>query len=422
MKSVNGRVALGVNLTGQTGSETIREADLNSRTTHGGDHPAKQVSRVVSMRLEPTPEQWQRLRDLAWMAMRFRNRLMRAKYVEMMGYKLPDPIQRTANKGKRKGETVDETISQREYKDHDELSGAVYPALLREIDGAWKRDCKRIMAGAPFPQWREADSLSVGGVGVKIKCLDGDYFADLALQSNACEGGCWIRYRIRSAQDAYHGDLLASMARGETKIDKAVINIRKQRGKVVLRIAFKKDIVIPPMGKRTATLAMDHDRLLLRTETETVDHTHRLMTIHRMKDDWDGFRRRCSSRIGRKKGGSRAKRRAFAKMDFDAWCKEYEHSWSREIIDWCVKAGVGFMVVDLPGGDFAAYRLKLFLAYKGEEEGITMKEADIADASTDRSVTAPVKKRQKKARKLQDSLREINHQLGGSEHGSGIGI
>src|SRR5207249_4776802 len=125
-----------------------------------------------------------------------------------------------------------------------ELSGAVYAAVEREAQGICTRHLKRVLAGAPLPEFREGKSLSVRGhassqseSGVRLTFEGGRFYAHLCLQGSGCKGGCWLRIPLakNTATDEYQGPLLHRMAAWETPITKATMALMKDRGRAILR-------------------------------------------------------------------------------------------------------------------------------------------------------------------------------------------
>lgn len=365
---------------------------------------------MVSVKLAPTAEQWARIRELAWEAMRYRNQFIRARWAEAMKL-VPAPDDGAKN-------ASIQTRNQRPAQ----LSGSAYSAAEREASAAWQRDAKRIMAGAPMSQWREADSLSVRGhrerdsSGVRIESNGVDYVALLQLQSKDCEGGSWLRVEIakHTRFDEFVGPLLSAMAAGERPIYKAVVMIRKVRGRMDLRLCYGIERHVNSLGQRVATLGpLGQDyRLSLRSDSATLDMTARIGTLLKRKEQWDLIRRRAMRQIGRRKGAARAKREFIAHQGFDEWLTTFLHSWSREAIAWCVAQGVGeITVVDLAGGSWPQYRFMEMLRYKGEESGVTLRDASMEDAATQRAAKRETERARTKAKKLQDAVSEIASQL-----------
>lgn len=364
------------------------------------------MNKVLTVKLNPSPEQWRRISDLAWQGMRYRNLFIRGRLLESMTRKLWPEI------GK---DTTDITKLVR-AEEKGELSGAVYSALEREAQGAWTRDAKRILAGAPLSQWREADGLSVRGhknesdSGIRIRQEGNTFYAEMALQNKDCEGGCWISVEIAGKDLDWKLPMLKAMGAWEIPIAKGVISIKKDRGKMLLRLTYPVSLDLPKMGDRVATLSAiaGDKRMLLRTETQTRDYTHKLADIFQKKESWDLIRRRVAAQIGRHRGAARAKRRKFANDSFDDWSSTFLHQWTRDIVEWCKTQGVGHLsVAGIVGGDWPAYKFLSMLQYKAEEAGMKFVEAKLDDQPTERAVDAAVKKQRKKAKKVGEAVRTL---------------
>src|SRR5436190_5864689 len=174
------------------------------------------VQRVLAVKLDlrlSDPDDkatWRRLQELSWQAMRYGNFFLRARLSEAMGLRR-DPST---------GEPHDVTKHTR-ASEKMELSGAVYAAVEREAQGICTRHLKRVLAGAPLPEFREGKSLSVRGhassqseSGVRLTFQGGRFYAHLCLQGSGCKGGCWLRIPLakNTATDEYQGPLLHRMA------------------------------------------------------------------------------------------------------------------------------------------------------------------------------------------------------------------
>lgn len=248
------------------------------------------INRVLTVKLAPDEAQWRRLRDLAWQAMQYRNQFVRARWAEMAGLCVrPD------------GADAHDVSKHVRRHAKGELSAAVYGALEPEVRAVLTRDGKRILAGAPLPQWRQADSLSVRGPGnagkekaggyARIVESAGRFYADLPLQASGCEGGCHIVVPLAGGTeiDDYQAPLLQAMASGSIAIGKMTVCFSVKRGRCLLRIAYTTQRHLPPMGERVATLGpvTKDGRLVLRTEAHTMDYTARLANVKAKGDQWD---------------------------------------------------------------------------------------------------------------------------------------
>lgn len=366
----------------------------------------QKITRVLTAKLSPTSEQWKRLRDLAWQAMQYKNYCMRALWAQSVGLRI-DPT---------KGDKNDITKFVRKHE-KGELSAAAYDAAETEVKSAWQRDGKKIMAGAPWSQWRQNDSIAIRDTGIVISKNGDGYQIKLNVQNKDCEGGCGmtIPFAEGTHLDKFISGLLDEIIAGKVKAARATVVFKPNRGKTLIKIAYNKTIVVPPMGKRVATVSNINGRFMLRCELAQIDFTAKLTTFALRKQQWDAIRRRVTCQIGKRRGHARAKRKAFERVHFDDWAKTHLHQWTAEIIDWCMAHGVGVItIVDLNGGDWPAHLFEAFLKYKGNDSGIQVssESATLADASTERMASAEIKKAQRKARKLGDASRTIAAALG----------
>lgn len=380
-------------------------------------------ARVLTVKLDPSPEQWRRLRDLAWQSMQYRNAFVRARWAESIGLRPHDRSDDKAGATKK--------VRAEEKAD---LSGSAYSAAEREVQAVWTRDGKRIMAGAPLPQWRQADSLAIRGhknrneSGVRIEDIQGGFFADLQVQGKDSEGGSWLRIPIAKGTetDDWQAPKLREMARGLVPVLKGVVCFKVRRGKTLLRLAYQETAELPPMGKRVATLGPVNPksgRLLLGTETQTIDYTSRLVAMRERKESMDLARRRISAQIGRRRGHARAKRRALARFLSGDWQSTHLHQWTRDIINWCETQGVGqITVLDLAGGDWPAHQFVQMLKYKAADANmivVEQEQASLADEATARAAKREVERKRRKAKKFGEATREIAAQLNPTERKHG---
>lgn len=399
----------------ETLSASGKRGGLQPPHIASGEGRTASLRLTLTVKLAPSDEQYDRLRELAWQAMRYKNLFLRARWAEAMQFRAAEASADKA--GISKQVRAQEKMA---------LSGCAYSAAEREVQALWQRDGARILAGAPLPQFRQAESLSIRGhkdraqSGVRI-AIEGDGFvAELLAQAQACDGGCWLRVPIAKGTetDTYQAPLLRAMAAGEVPIDKGTVVFRFARHRCYLKLSYEQHRVLPPLGARIATLGpltRPGERLLLRTETQTIDHTGRLTTLLARKTQWDLIRRRVFAQIGRRRGSARKKRVALARLGFDRWMTTFLHSWSREIVEWCHSQGVGeLVVVGLTGGDWPAHRLITLLEYKAHELGIVLRREDaatLAPASTARAAKSAVERARRKARRLGEAVRELSHQL-----------
>lgn len=400
------------------------QSGANGANNRGGPQPPNSAegaatdalsvqARVLSVKLDPPDEQWKRLRELAWQAMQYKNNFIRARWAEAIGLRMNPEA----------GDKADITKYVRKHH-KGELSGCAYSAAEREVQQVWTRDAKKILAGAPIAQWRQNDALSVRGhklrdeSGVRIVEMDNRLFADLLVQNKDCEGGCWIRVRVaKGTERDYQAPILSDMAAGRIPILKGTVVFVPAKGRTYLRLCWKREYALPPMGARVATMGWVEKRakrFLLRTETSTVDYTQRLHVLRERKLDWDDIRRRVHAQLGRRKGSARAKRKCHALNDLQAWERGYLHEWSRHMVDWCTTQGVGRIVIaDLAGGDWPAHMLEELVRYKAHDAGMTVdKEVCLEDASTERAAKRVVERERRKAKKKGNAVRELLTQIG----------
>jgi hypothetical protein len=375
------------------------------------------VNRVLSVKLDLRENEasYQRLRDLGWQAARYRNLFLRALWAEAAGLRVrPDGDDKHGvSKWIRKSEKM-------------ELSGAAYSAAERETTAAWQLHGKRVLAGAPLPEWKPTAALTIRGhrcrneSGVRLSRDDkGRFVAELQAQSAKCEGGSWltIPLALGTAKD-WQAEILAAMAEGIVPILKGSIVLRPMRHDALLRLSYSLERTLPEFGERKATLGpIGRDgRLFLRTETETRDYSGKLHVLLDRKDSWDGIRRRALRQIGRRKGSARAKRKLLARLSWADWLDTYLHQWTREIVDWLKSQGIGTLsVIGLQSADWPAFKFTERLKYKGGEMGIsvtTEAEANLAQPSTDRSVKQEIQRERRKTTKRAQAIRTLTHDLG----------
>lgn len=381
----------------------------------------REVIKVLAVKLDfPRNEEgralYRRIRDLSWQAMQYGNNFLRAMWAERAGLRV-------------KPEAEDPHDLTKHIRKHEkgELSGAAYSAIEREAAGLWQRHGKRILAGAPLPEFREGKALSIRGhkhsqaeSGVRLTFESGQFYAHLQAQAGACDGGSWLTIPIakNTATDDYQAPLLHQMAAWEIPIRKATISLMKERGSAVLRLTYGMPVQLPEMGSRAATLGpltKHGDRLLLRTELETKDYSSRLARIMAMKKSWDHVRRRALCQIGRRKGSARIKRKVLARMTWEKWLDTYLHQWSFELVDWCASQGVGqITILNIQNGDWPAFAFEQKVSYKAASRNITVvkeSEASLDDAATARAAKQEVARQKKRAKKLGDAVREITSQI-----------
>lgn len=378
-----------------------------------GEHSRQRVL-AVKLDLHGEAVTYQLLRDLSWQAARYRNLFLRALWAEAKSLCV-DPtknIPHDVTKWIRADEKMD-------------LSGAAYSAAEREVAAVWKRHSKRILAGAPLPEWKPTAALSIRGhknqaeSGVRLSVADdGKFVAHLQVRSGKSEGGSWFVVSVASGTvKDYQAEMLRKMATNDVPIAKATVIMKPGKHEVILRLCYALTIPLPRFGNRVATLGpVDRGRLFLRTECDTRDYSGRLHTVLARKEDWDLIRRRAMVQIGRHKGAARTKRRVLAGLSWEDWLSTFLHQWSREITDWLAGQGVAKLtVVGLENADWPIFKFVSMLTYKGEAAGITvLREADLADASTERAVKGEIRKQRRKATKAGKAIRELVHQTAGN--------
>lgn len=355
---------------------------------------------------------YQRLRDLGWQAARYRNGVIRRSWAELQNW--------------REVERADDPhgVSKTWRQDgKGELSGAAYSAAEREVRAVWQRECKRVLAGAPLPEWKPDAALSVRGhknkseSGIRLELEKAQYIAYLQAQSKDSPGGCWLRLPIakHTRRDEWQGEILNQMISWETPISKATVQVK--RNGIMLRLSYSREAPLPVMGERVAILGPlgANGRLSLRTECQTKDYTARLANILAKKDSWDLIRRRVMAQIGRRHGHARLKREMLARLSWDNWLHTYLHTWSREVIQWLATQGVGLIRIDsIESGDWPAAKFVSLLTYKAEEAGmrVTTGAAEADEAAGQRAFKAPITRAGNQQRKRREALRELVHQLG----------
>lgn len=382
---------------------------------HAGAGAQRLVQRVLALRValdwsrEDHRKLYERVRSLGWDAARYRNAFSAALLAERLGL---GPV----------GEgSPDKATKLVRATMKGQLSGDAYCCAEQEVVGAWRRDGRRITAGAPIPLWRPDAALSITGrarrqdSGVDL-VERGDAFV---LRVRAGAGGEWLELPLHSGtlKDEYHGPLVRSIAeRWDPPIKKCTLHIRTRKHEIVARITVPLALPpLPPMGQRVAVLGpVDaHGRLMLRTETETRDYSRELSLLLKRKDEWDLIRRRAFAQMGRRKGHARRKRRALAAMSWDDWLHDHLHRWSRDLVDWCASQGVGeIRLFGIQTGDWPAHTFEQMLRYKAEELGIRVLDStDLEAAGAERAVRREIGRRNHEAKKRREALRELMDQL-----------
>ena len=365
--------------------------------------------RVMTVRLAPTEEQWKFLRQRASQAAAYRNRFMQAQLADALKWGLPQAA------------TKDKLTKHIRATERGDLSSSVYSACETEVKKDWTRGGRKIMAGAPMPQYASKDALGfatiTGRAGVVlVEREDLTYDAQLMVSGAHVEGGCWMTVPLHrgTKRDEHRLPMLHDMAMGKVGITMARVVFKLHAGKTLLQLTYSLDKTLPPMGERHATLSqLDNGRLVVRTDAgHVVDYTSRVHHLRQLKENWDAITRRWRSQIGKRRGAARLARRKNAQLGLRDAQNTHLHQWSREIVTWLQTQGVGTFSMALPGGDWAAHQLAEYLAYKCEEAGIAMVEPALDDASTARAVKAAEARQRRRAKKLGDAVREVKHQVG----------
>lgn len=372
-----------------------------------------------------------RLRDLGWMAAHYRNQISMTKWAELRGWRV-DPASQDKH----------DAAKQIRKTEKGELSGDAYSSAEQEVQGAWTRDAKKILAGQPAPQWKPGSALSVSGKekkkdsGIRLHLENGQYVLYLRAQSEGspvapysvaphdvhARGNGWLRLPIakHTKRDEWQGPILNRMVSWETPIKKATVHIEPHG--ITVRLSYKKELLpLPEMGARVATLGPARhssgeapvSQLWLRTETQTRDYSSKLTYISGLKDAWDKIRRRAKAQIGWRKGQARLKREAIARFGLPDKEDSCLHMWTRDVVEWCKSQGVGIIrVVEIATGDWPADRFIFLLTYKAEEAGMRVEEgADVQVESSARAARAALGKRQGQVKKRAEAFRTIRHYL-----------
>lgn len=375
----------------------------------------RKVQRVLAVKCdvdwkdESSKRLYNRLRDLSWQAARYKNGLMRRTWATLTGYRHPDAP-----------EEMNKIRNQWRKDGAGELGSNVIDAAGREVEGVWKRDGSKMLAGAPLAEWRTAESISVrcrkqqnSFQGIRLENRDGQYVASLQLQSDKCADGCWIQIPVaKGTEKDWQKSILDSMVEWKIPIVKAQVVLTQKS--IILRLTYALESPLPVMGKRIATISLRNDgRFLLRTETQEKDYTSRLAQIMRRKDDWDLIRRRVTRQIGKRKGHARIKRDLMSRLSWDTWLENHLQTWTREVANWCKSQGVGeIRLRSIDTGDWPAWKFRQLLTYKAEEYGIQVIESEAVDAqSSDRAASAEVKKSKWDVKRRREAIRDLTDQL-----------
>lgn len=368
------------------------------------------TSRVLTLRIEPDDATWKLLRKRAQEAANYRNKWAQAHLAQALKWTPPEDAPK-------------DSLTKLVRADaRGDLSSAVYSACETEVKKDWERAKKRIMAGAPLPQYRTADSLAfatiTGRPGVRIvEQSDDGYVAEMMANANSVEGGCWITAPIsrRTKKDEFRLPMLRRFASGELDIKAARVIFKLRSGKTLLQLTYAIEVPKVPMGERHATLAQLGDgRVLLRCGEQRIDYTSRVHHLVEMAAKDDEIRRRWYAQIGWRRGSARLKRIKNLRMRPDDRRRTYLHQWSHAMVDWIVGQGAGTMsFAEVVGGSWPAAELKEMLKYKCEERGIEMVEPTFDQPETEKAAKATLRRRAHKARKTAQAVRQISTTLGG---------
>jgi hypothetical protein len=353
---------------------------------------------------------YQRLRDLSWDAAHYKNGIIRRKWATATGHRLPDAPEDPAKISKHWRATG-----------KGRLSGSAYSAAEREVEGAWTRDGKKMLAGAPLSQWKTAESLSIRGhkareeSGVRLEFVDGQYFVMLQAQAATCEGGSWLRVPVaRGSEKDWQRTILDGMCAWSVPIRKATAHLKQH--KIILRLTYEVESAKTSVGDRVATLGpvTSTGGLFLRVDNATVNYSHKIGAIGRRKEDWELIRRRALRQIGWRKGHARIKREVLSRMTWDNWLDNHLHTWSREVAAFCDSQKASkLQVIGIDTGDWPAYRFTERLKYKCQEYGIEVAVgiADESAASLDRAVGQEIKKAQRDVKRRRIATTEVTDQF-----------
>ena len=369
--------------------------------------------RVLTIRLMPNEAQWKLLRERASDCAAYKNKHIQACLADALKWGTPPDAEKPT------------LVRHVRATERGMLSAAAYTACESEVKKDWTRDGRKIMAGAALPQYRQKDSLAVSTKSKTDPCVrlvetpDGNFVAAIHVHAQEFKEGGWMHVPVhpKTDRDKFRWPLLTEMALGRVPILVARVVFKLMSGKTLLQLTYRKEITIPDPGARVATLGVigtEYARLLVRSERDQLDITDALAEYIKRKDNFDLVRRRACTQIGRKKGGARAKRRLFAKLSIRDWTNTHFHQLAAKVIGWCRAQGVGELrILDLGGGDWPAAQFAQFLKTKGENDGVTVTVVipeSSEKPSTERAIKRETGRKQRKAKKLGDAVREIKHQ------------
>lgn len=400
------------------------------------------VFRSVTVELLPTEEQWKLLRYRATESMSYRNKHMQAVAANACGWELTAAaIQRLVEKRPnlewKDGVLGNGIIKLVRNEEKGELSSNCYLAAEAEVKKDWRRDQRKILAGAPLPQYRQDKSLAIATItdraGVVFtlttykdaKGVNRERFVvDLHVSDKDYEGGGWMSIPVHSGarydrekHDPFVWSRLLAFANEQVPIDLGRVLFKVRRGKTLLQISYQEEVPIPVPGERVASLTVygDEDRrLVLRSELHSVDLTDQLHRFLRYKLQYEGFRRRLSNQLGRSYRNRRSKLEKFDSYNFPSWTKTHFQSLASYIIKWCLSEHVHFLkVLDLKGGDWPEAEFVGYLLDCGARNSLSVvritkiTEAASEEPAIQRAVKREVDRERLKRKQLQDAENTI---------------
>lgn len=398
-------------------SETIGEPEAAMRTASAVRH----VPRVLRVQLaELSQDARMELRELAREAARFGNAMLADKYMLAMGYRSPEAGSAFVRcKGR--------------------LSGDVRVSIQREAEAIWRRHRIKILAGEQRLALFEAErALVCRGSHRTVRHRRGCQERGLRAQ-RTCEcpqhsvTHAWIRYdgerywlscslsagtqgrreyplawhpALESSGRSYVTPVLDGLASRQLRLLKVSFQFERAGKKVFALLAYEKTIRVPTPGQRQGTLGpLEEDgSLWLRLVGEdgrplNYNYTAVVHRLAHMKQHFAGIHRRLKRRIRRSgPGWRRDYRLALVKAgSFSEWAEGVLHQVSREIVERCRRAGVGYLAIGpLTDQDLPMAQLQMLLDYKAAEAGIILGPFDPAETSTERAVSSVLKKRDRR--------------------------
>lgn len=380
----------------------------------------RHVPRILRVQLaELSQEARLELREWAREAARFGNAMLADKYMLAMGYQPPEAGSAFVRcKGR--------------------LSGDVRVSIQREADAIWRRHRAKILAGEQRLALFEAErALVCRGSHRTVRHRRGCQGKGLRTQ-RSCECPqqsvihAWIRYdgegywlscslgtgtqgrreyrlawhpALEASDRSYVTPVLQGLASRQLRLLKVSFQFERSSKKVFALLAYEKTIHMPTPGQRQGTLGpLEEDgSLWLRLVGEdgrplNYNYTAVVHRLAHMKQHFAGIHRRLKQRIRRSgPGWRRDYRLALVRAgSFSEWAEGVLHQLSREIVERCRRAGVGYLAIGpLTHQDLPMARLQMLLAYKADEAGIILGPFDPAEASTERAISGVLKKRER---------------------------